>query len=115
MRIKETIFKLGSLEDFDREVLEAMKKEEGDDRNTIYVKDLRIISRILTPRRLQLLKALVENPGIGVNDLAKLLSRKIEAVSRDISYLRSHGIIDTKTLDRKTVATAAPGKVVIEI
>lgn len=115
MRVKETVFKLGSLEDFDREVLGAMKKREGNDRTTIYVQDLGIISKVLTPRRLQLLKALVEKPGMGVNELAELLNRKTEAVSRDISYLRSHGIIDTEYRDRKTVATAAPRKVIIEI
>lgn len=114
MRVKETVFRIGSMEDFDRDVLEAMKREEGEDKTVIYVQNLRTVSRILSPKRLELLKALVDNPGVGVNELAKMLNRKTEAVSRDISYLRSHGIIETSR-GRKTIATAVPKRVVIEI
>jgi predicted transcriptional regulator len=115
MKVRATEIKLGTIEDMNKEVLAAMKKKKGTNKHVIYVPNFSVLSKILSPKKLELLKAIKDNPGMGVNDLAKLLKRKREAVSRDISFLRHWHIIDTEYQDRKTITTAVPGKVVIEI
>ncbi len=115
MRVKATEIKMGVIEDMKNEVLAAMKKRRGRDKHIIYVPDFAVLSRILSPKRLELLRAIKDNPSMGVSDLAKLLRHKREAVSRDISFLRHWHIIETEYQDRKTTTTAMPEKLVIEI
>lgn len=115
MRVRETIFKLGTFDNFKRDIKEHMHEEPNRDRNTIYLQNTALLSKILSPRRIELLRAIKEYPEYGVSELAKQLKRKQEAVSRDITYLRTHGIIETEYEDRKVIATAVPGRVVIEI
>ncbi len=107
--------KTGTMEDINKEILRAMKKRKGVDKHIIYVPDFAVLSRILSPKRLELLRAIKDNPSMGVSDLAKLLRRKREAVSRDISFLRHWHVIETEYQDRKTTTTAMPEKLVIEI
>ncbi|MFQ5815766.1 MAG: hypothetical protein ACE5G7_04640 [Candidatus Hydrothermarchaeaceae archaeon] len=115
MKLMAVEIKLGTMEDMRKEVLEAMRKEKGTNKHVIYIPDFSVLSKILSPKRLELLKAIKDNPSMGVSDLAKLLRRKREAVSRDISFLRHWHIIDTEYQNRKTTTTAMPEKLVIEI
>ncbi len=115
MKVMEVEIKLGTMEDMNKEVIEAMRKEKGTNKHVIYIPDFSVLSKILSPKRLELLKTIKDNPGMGVNDLAKLLKRKREAVSRDISFLRHWHIIDTEYQNRKTTTIAMPEKFVIEI
>ncbi len=115
MKVTNVEIKLGTLEDMSKEVLGAMRGRKGTDKHVIYVPDLSVLSKILSPKRLELLKTIKENPDLGVNDLANLLKRKREAVSRDVSFLRHWHIIDTEYRNRKTTTTTMPEKLVIEI
>ncbi len=113
MRIRATEIKLGTVDDFKKEVLKETKGK--DRRHVIYVPDVSILSKIISPKRIELLRTIKENPGVGVGELAKVLRRKQEAVSRDIAFLRNWDIIETEYENRKMVTKAMPGKVVIEI
>ncbi len=113
MRIRPTEIKIGTIEDLKREVLKGTKPK--DDRHVIYVPDTAVLSKIISPKRMELLKTIKENPDMGVGNLAKILKRKQEAVSRDIAFLRNWNIIETEYKDRKMVAKSTPGKIVIEI
>ena len=111
MRVREVEIKFGSLEDMKREILES----EGKDKNVIYIPDAKVFSKLFSPKRIELLRAIKNNPELGVGELAELLGRKQEAVSRDISFLKAWGIIETGYENRKVLAKSVPGKVVIEI
>ncbi len=115
MRIKATEIKIGTMEDFNSEVLKAMKKEKGSSKNTVFVPSASVLSKILSPKRIELLKAIKHNPGAGVSELAGILKRRQEAISRDVAFLRAYRIIETEYENRKVVATTVPKKVVIEI
>lgn len=115
MKVTNVEIKLGAIKDMSKEVIGAMRRGQGTDKHVIYVSDLSVLSKIFSPKRLELLKAIKENPDMGGNDLANLLKRKREAVSRDISFLRHWRIIDTEYRNRKTTTIAMPKKLVIEI
>ncbi len=111
LKVRDIEIKFGSVEDMKKEVL----KSEGKERHVIYLPDARTFSKIFSARRIELLRAIKENPELGVSELARLLGRKQEAVSRDIAFLRAWGLIETTTEDRKVLARSMPGKIVVEI
>jgi predicted transcriptional regulator len=48
---------------------------------------------IFTERRIELIKAITEKKPKSVNELAKLLKRHQEAISRDLKYLQDIGLV----------------------
>ena len=48
---------------------------------------------IFTERRIELIKTITEKKPKSVNELAKLLKRHQEAISRDLKYLQNMGLI----------------------
>lgn len=50
---------------------------------------------VFTERRIELIKTLTEKEPKSVNELAKLLKRHQEAISRDLKYLEGMGVIKT--------------------
>ncbi len=115
MKVTSVEIKLGTIEDMKREISKSIKKKKGTNKHVIYIPDFSFLAKILSPKKLELLKSIKDNPDMGVSDLAELLNRKREAVSRDISFLRFWHIIDTEYNNRKIKATSIPEKLVIEI
>jgi len=112
LKVRDVEIKFGSIEDMKKEILE---RKEGRERQVIYLPDARIFSKIFSPKRIELLRAIKENPELGISELAELLGRKQEAVSRDIAFLRAWGVLETITKDRKVLTKSMPGKIVVEI
>lgn len=75
----------------------------------------RFFQRFSHQKRIELLRAIKNNPELGVSELAELPGRKQEAVSRDISFLKAWGIIETGYEKKKVLAKSVPSRVVIEI
>lgn len=80
MPTKESSRQLGTL-------VERPAELEKEPANVIYVPSLEMLGKILTPKRIELLKCLAQNPGLSVNRLAAKLKRKQTAISRDLHYL----------------------------
>jgi len=64
--------------------------------NMIFVQDYEILRKILTEKRLELIRAIKVNPNKNIDALAEILHRKREAVSRDLGILKEMGIIELK-------------------
>lgn len=115
MKVKPVEIKIGSFEDFVKTVKEGMKGPvPKTSKHIIFVKDSRTASSIISPKRLELMRAIKEHPEYSISKLAEELGRKREAVSRDVSFLRAHGIIETER-GKKVKAEVKPTHVVIEI
>ncbi|MFQ6032898.1 MAG: ArsR family transcriptional regulator [Candidatus Zixiibacteriota bacterium] len=115
MKVKPVEIKIGSYEDFVKTVKEGMKgPKPKTSRHIIFVRDSRAVSSILSPKRLELMRAIKDHPEYSISQLASALRRKREAVSRDISFLRAHGIVETER-GKKVRAEVKPTHVVIEI
>lgn len=112
LKVRDVEIKFGSIEDMKKEILE---RKEGEERHVIYLPDARIFSKIFSPRRIELLRAIRENPELGISELAELLGRKQEAVSRDISFLRAWGVVETDVEGKKVLTRRMPGRIVVEI
>jgi predicted transcriptional regulator len=63
--------------------------------------------RVLTEKRLELLKTIKEKEPSSVYDLAKILHRDLKNVLQDVAYLQELGIIEvTDTGDKKFLSFA---------
>ena len=70
----------------------------------IFAENYDILNKILSPKRLELIRTINKNERISVTELAKLLKRKQEAISRDIKILKEMGIIDIKRVGNKKIS-----------
>jgi predicted transcriptional regulator len=85
--------------------------------HTMYLKTSRDLYEMLSPKRLDLLKYIIEHHGErkSISQLAGELNRKQEAVSRDTNVLTKYGLVK-KIKDKKTVyLKALYGSLVINL
>jgi len=72
-----------------------------------------LFSTILSNERLRLLKALEKNPK-NMGELAKMLDRPREAVSRDFKKLQFHGLVDFE-MNGKEKVPSRPAEISVSI
>ena len=91
--------RVSSPDDFFDIIESIIKEPDNFDRfpdNVIFARDFETIHKILTEKRLELIRAINVNPDKNIDALAKILHRKREAVSRDLGILEGMGIIELK-------------------
>ncbi|MBM4350600.1 MAG: hypothetical protein FJ106_12030 [Deltaproteobacteria bacterium] len=106
MKIKKVYIGIKSLDETLREageVFEQVSKGKAVKQKTaVYFSNLKEMRRVLTERRLELLKTIKDKKPQSVYALAKLLHRDLKNVLQDVSYLQEMGIVDvTETGDKK--------------
>lgn len=85
--------------------------------HTMYLKTSEDLYEMLSPKRLDLLKYIIEHQGEkkSISELASELKRKQEAISRDTNVLAKYGLVK-KIKDKKTVYLKAMyGSLVINL
>jgi predicted transcriptional regulator len=105
-----TIF-IGRDSDKDIEELFSKKpfKEIDQPRNALYLNSFEELHRLLSPAKLDLLRALITyHPKSceerSVSEIAKETHRHQEAISRDLSSLKKIGLVSTKAEKQKVFA-----------
>lgn len=83
--------------------------------NMIFAKDYETLHKILTEKRLELIGIIRKNPEKNIKSIAKILKRKRESISRDISILASLGIVDVKKKGRSKTLRIAKQYVVVPL
>lgn len=81
--------------DMDKEVEQTLAEPGKAEKNslTFYVSSFEQLYRIFSPSKLDLLKYLMERRKQTINEIAKGLGRKQEAISRDIHELEKHELV----------------------
>lgn len=91
-------------EEFQQEALEKVEEviEDGiDDKERIIAfEDARSIQRVLTPKRLELIKSVMEDPPESMRQLASRLERSPSEVHNDVHLLGDYGIIEIQEVGR---------------
>ena len=54
----------------------------------------KVFEKIITPSRLELVKTIKDREPESVGELAKMVKRPVEAVSRDLKILESYGVLE---------------------
>ncbi|HUL00254.1 MAG TPA: hypothetical protein VLX29_05290 [Nitrospirota bacterium] len=85
------------------EVFEQVSKGKmAKQKTAVYFSNLKEMRRVLTERRLELLRTLKDKKPQSVYALAKMLHRDLKNVLQDVTYLQEMGIVDvTETGDKK--------------
>lgn len=60
----------------------------------VLIIDAEILSKILTPARMELIKAIRKKKPQTIGELCKAVGRSKESVSRDLKVLHNYGILD---------------------
>jgi predicted transcriptional regulator len=72
-------------------------------KRAVYFNNLREMRRVLTEKRLELLKTIKDRKPSSVYELAKILDRDLKNVLQDIAFLEELGIIGVKRTGEKKV------------
>lgn len=115
MKVKEAEIRVGSIEDLKKAVGETIRQPPASDRTILFVRDAKTISKILSEKRLELMRAIKEHPSYNVTMLANLLKRKQEAVSRDLGVLKRFGLVELEKTAKEVTPEIKSTKVMIEI
>ena len=106
MKIKRIKIEIRSLDNALKEageVFEKLSKGETVQKKTaIYFNNLKEMRKVLTEKRLELLKTIKDKKPASVYELARMVHRDIKNVLQDLSYLQELGLVDiTETKDKK--------------
>jgi len=106
MKIKRIKIEIRSLDNALKEageVFEKLSKGQPVQKKTaIYFNNLKEMRKVLTEKRLELLKTIKDKKPASVYELARMVHRDIKNVLQDLSYLQELGLVDiTETKDKK--------------
>lgn len=96
-----------SLDDFEG-AFQGMSKKKGskkpvkrDDELILGFESFELLSKILTPERLKLIKAVRESKPASVSELARLLGRAQANVHKDVHFLADLGILTLRSSSKR--------------
>jgi predicted transcriptional regulator len=75
-------------------------KRASPQRGWIYFSDVRAMSKVLTRRRLEILKAVRDHRPESIRALAGLVERDVKNVADDLALLASLGLVEMEVKDR---------------
>ncbi len=101
MKINELHITTANLDDMNKLFIDAWKKAEKEvvaeaTYETIYFTEIGTLLKILSKKRLELLRKLQANPGISIYELAKQLHRQYKNVYDDVMLLKRNALIEDK-------------------
>ena len=94
---------IGGFKDFKKTILSEIREPVKESKKILFLKPSQLHA-LFSEKRLELLEAISEHPDSGVVELARLLKRKQEAISRDLAILKAIGVIPPE--GRKAVQTS---------
>jgi predicted transcriptional regulator len=106
MKIKRVRIEIKGLDEALKEAGEVFEKlsrgEHVQKKEAVYFSNLREMRKVLTEKRMELLKTIKDKKPASVYELAKILHRDIKNVLQDITYLQEVGLVNvTETRDKK--------------
>jgi predicted transcriptional regulator len=109
MKIKRIQIGIRSLDDALREAGEVFEKAAAGKsvkrRSAIYFRTITEMRRVLTEKRLELIKVIKDKRPSSAYELAKLVHRDLKNVLQDLAYLQELGLVEvTETADKKVPA-----------
>jgi predicted transcriptional regulator len=119
MKIKRILVGVKRLDETLQEAGEAFelasKGKAVKQRRAIYFANLKEMRRVLTERRLDILKTIREGKPSSVYHLAKMLDRDLKNVLQDLSYLQELGIVSITETGVKKVPHFDYDRISIEV
>jgi predicted transcriptional regulator len=119
MKIKKIFVGVRPLEDILKEAGETFeqltKGKAVKHKRAIYFANLKEMRRVLTERRLELLKTIRDRKPSSVYELARMVDRDLKNVLQDLSYLQEPGIVAITEIGVKKVPHFDYDRISIEV
>lgn len=98
------------------EVFERLTKgEHVKKKEAVYFTNLKEMRKVLTEKRMELLKAIKDRKPASVYELAKILHRDLKNVLQDIIYLQELGLVDVTETTGKKIPHVRYDKIAFEV
>ena len=99
------------------EIGEALEQGEHVAKKSggVYFTSLEAFRKALTPKRLELLRAIKEEKPASINQLSKIVERNIKNVSQDMKYLVQIGLVERKETEKKVTPFVGYDTIQLEI
>jgi len=96
--MRDFLIEIKSLEEMGKEFVSVWKNVEAGEVpdkpiERVYFEDVSAVTKILTPKRLTVLKTLHDDGPLSIRALAKLLKRDYKNVNQDITILSGIGLV----------------------
>ncbi|MEK6868583.1 MAG: hypothetical protein AABX74_00010 [Nanoarchaeota archaeon] len=105
MKVKNIVVEVKSVEDTLKEakgVMEKIKKGRSiEKKESISFRNIDVMRKVLTNKRLQLIKTIKKYKPNSIYELAKIVGRDAKSVNIDVKVLYKLGMIDLKKTDKK--------------
>ncbi len=106
MKTKKIRIEIRSLDSALREAGEGFEKiskgQRLGEKTAIYFSNIKDLRKVLTEKRLELLKTIKDRKPSSIYELARMVNRDLKNVLQDVDYLREIGMVDvTETADKK--------------
>jgi predicted transcriptional regulator len=108
-KLNDALYEAGEV--FDR----LSKGEYVKEKQAIYFSNLKEMRKVLTEKRLQLLKTIKDKKPESVYQLAKLVNRDIKNVLEDLSYLHELDFVEIRETKNRKVPHLVCDKIAVEI
>ena len=119
MKVKKIFVGVRPLEDILKEAGETFddlaKGKAVKHKRAIYFASLKEMRRVLTERRLEILKTIRDRKPSSVYELAKMLDRDLKNVLQDLAYLEELGIVSVTETGVKKVPHFDYDRISIEV
>jgi predicted transcriptional regulator len=107
MRAKKIRIEIRTLDSAFQEAAESFEKiAEGKrvkGKTALYFSNIKDLRKVLTEKRLELLKTIKDRKPSSIYELARMVDRDLKNVLQDVGYLKEIGMIDiAETGDKKT-------------
>jgi predicted transcriptional regulator len=106
MKVKKIRVEIKTLDNAFREAAESYEKISQGKRvkkkTGLYFSNIKDLRKVLTDKRLELLKTIKDRKPSSVYELARMVDRDLKNVLQDVGYLHDIGMVDiTETADKK--------------
>ncbi len=105
MKVKNIVVEVKSVEDTLKEAKDVMEKiKKGGligKKESISFRNIDVMRKVLTNKRLQLIKTIKKYKPNSIYELAKIVGRDAKSVNIDVKVLYKLGMIDLKKTDKK--------------
>lgn len=119
MKVKKVKIGIKTTKEFLDEAQDVMEKvvkgEKAHKTTGLYFENLSDMRKILTEKRLEVLKTIKDKHPESIYRLAKMLHRDLKNVLQDIKYLHNLGLVDLKETREKTIPSVKYEKILFEI
>lgn len=119
MKIKRIKIEIKSLDEALKEaggVFEQLSKGKAVRKKTaIYFSNLKEMRKVLTEKRLELLKTIKDKKPSSLYKLAKMLNRDLKNVLQDIAYLKELGLVEVSETKDKKIPTVTYNRIAFEV